>query len=190
MSFVAKAEKLFFDTGSPVSWLSATQYKKLPRREKLIAWADSQVGALEPSGNNRGPDVDIYIRTAGLNPIGNHFAWCACLIYWCALKAGYKPEELPRIGDCAAVRNWVKWAHNNDRLVSLPDRGYLIGWLNSNATGHIAVALGKYTLGVARTIEGNTDKDGGRDGNKCHKRVRTALSMRKRFRQFYIRMPD
>ena len=39
-----------------------------------------------PPGSNRGPKVDIYVSTTGLDPAGQ-FAWCACFVYWCFDKA-------------------------------------------------------------------------------------------------------
>ena len=49
-----------------------------------IAFAETQLGVEEqPKLSNRGPEVDEYLRSVGLNPVGQHYSWCAAFIYYC-----------------------------------------------------------------------------------------------------------
>ncbi len=163
---------------SPVSWLNDKQYLGLPDGHRAVAWADSQVGVRE-IGKNRGKQVLEYQAVAGLGNRGG-FAWCACFVYWCCLKAGIDACCLPRIGKCAAVRNWVSLARKQGKVQVNPARGRLFFWLDSRGYGHIGFCLGGSVLGVFRTIEGNTDgENGSRDGDGVYKRTRTTWGLRK-----------
>ncbi len=45
--------------------------------------AAEEIGVMEnPPGSNRGPKVDQYLRTVGLDPSNGSFAWCAAFVYW------------------------------------------------------------------------------------------------------------
>lgn len=170
---------------SPVRWLSDLSYAVLPGGHRAVAWADSQVGVRE-RGRNRGPEVQEYQAVAGLGS-GGGFAWCASFVYWCCLKAGMPTCGLPRIGSCAAVRNWVLHAGTKGALVSSAGRGRLFYWLNSDGTGHIGFCLGPAVLGVFRTIEGNTDgESGSREGDGVYKRTRTLWGLKSKARCGFI----
>jgi hypothetical protein len=70
--------------------------------------ASGEVGVTEqPPGSNRGPQVDDYLTTVGLNPAGGSFAWCSAFVYWCFRKAS---EELavpnPAVKTAGALDVW------------------------------------------------------------------------------------
>lgn len=162
---------------SSVNWLTDSQYIDLPTDQKAIAHADSQVGIRE-SGPNQGPQINLYQRTAGLGKFGGH-PWCACFVYWCLIRAKANPQKLPKIGDCAAVRNWHTWAKGQSRIQTQAKRGRLFYWLNADQTGHIGFCLGPSILGIFRTIEGNTDsQSGSREGHGVYKRTRTIWQLK------------
>lgn len=50
---------------------------------EAIKIATSQIGVRESGGANRGPQVDVYLRTVGLDPEGQHYSWCAAFVYYC-----------------------------------------------------------------------------------------------------------
>ena len=63
-----------------------------PNIALVMQFAVSQNGVMEDPkmGNNRGPQVDKYIQSVGLNPAGNPplgYAWCAAFVYWCYQQA-------------------------------------------------------------------------------------------------------
>lgn len=163
---------------SPVRWLTDSQYSRLPVEHRSVAWADSQVGVQE-SPINVGPRVEEYQEVAGLGR-GGGFAWCACFVYWCLIRAGVRSGRLPERGKCAAVRNWISWAESTGRVVKSPSRGTLFYWLDNNQRGHIGYCLGPAIFGIFRTIEGNTDSGAGsRDGDGVYKRFRTVAELRR-----------
>jgi hypothetical protein len=75
-----------------------------------LALARSQVGVREsPAGSNRGPEVDAYLRTVGLNPAAGSYAWCAAFVYWCfneAARSAGRPNPLPRTAGVLA--HWTR----------------------------------------------------------------------------------
>lgn len=170
---------------SPVTWLTDAKYSTAPLSERIVAWADSQVGVRE-HGWNKGPEVVGYQSAAGLGSKGG-FAWCAAFVYWCCERAGADMSKLPPRGKCAAVRNWRVWAIASGLGASVPDRGVLFYWLNRDGTGHIGICLSKPKLGVFRTIEGNTDSGAGsREGDGVYKRTRTTWGLAGRHRFGFI----
>ena len=59
-----------------------------PLAAAALRYAQSQVGQREqPKGSNRGPMVDKYLASVGLQP---GYAWCQAFVYWCYLQP--KPE--------------------------------------------------------------------------------------------------
>ena len=164
---------------SPVKWLSDRQYESATLPERMVAWADSQVGVKEvPKGSNRGPMVDEYEAYYGLK--GQ--PWCACFVAWCMNKAGFSKSQ---IGKSALVADWAN--QFKGKRVETPKRGDLGYWVTSKGTGHIFIVVG-YALGVVRTIEGNTNDDGSREGYEVCKRTRGIWGIRANTRWGFIRL--
>lgn len=154
-------------TTSPVKWMTDAEFMAAPIREKALAVADSLVGQRE-IGDNRGPFVQRLLAKVGLGP---GFPWCAAFISNCLVEAGFKGG--PSKGR-AAVRNWAKWAVDTAQITKEPERGDLFFWLNPNGTGHIGFFLGflPNSKTAFRTIEGNTNAGGSREGDGVYKRTR------------------
>lgn len=184
MAILPIIETRFAKTGSPVKWLKKAKYDSAPVTEKIVAWADALVGIREV-GDNKGFDVQRITSYAGLGSEGG-FAWCAMFVYFILRHAGVKADRLPKKGKCAAVRNWVAWAESKGRLRSTPARGRLFYWLGRNGQGHIGICLGGSVLGIFRTIEGNTNGGGSRDGDGSYKRTRTVSGMKRNYKFGFI----
>lgn len=162
---------------SPVRWLSDEAYRKAGFATRALAWAASQVGVRE-TGRNKGEMVEAYQEQAGLGK-GGGYPWCAAFVYWAYIKAGTPPNRLPNFGAAAAVRNWRDWAAKNDRLTDKPQRGDLFYWVGANGQGHIGFVTEVSILGFVKTIEGNTNDGGSRDGDGVYRRTRLFASIRK-----------
>lgn len=139
----------------------------------------------EEGGPNHGERVEDYLRTVGLGP-GN--PWCAAFVTWCLRKAGY--QQGPQQG-AGAVRNWAKWAEDRGKLLSggaFAKRGDLFLWLNANQTGHIGFVCEttkKAGLWWVRTLEGNSNENGSREGDRVVRKWRLATA---KFR--FVRLTD
>ena len=145
-----------------------------PFLAEVIAVAQSQIGTLEqPLGSNRGPQVDLYLRAAGLNPLAGSFPWCAAFLYWCCEQAAQKIGRAnPAIKTAGVLDLWNRAGRPGARRIlaaeaevnpDLVKPGQLFMIKTSETTGHTglieAVAAGKLT-----TIEGNTNDIGSREG--------------------------
>lgn len=61
-----------------------------PLLAAVLEFAATQIGVMEhPLGSNRGPEVDEYVRSVGLDPKGK-FAWCVAFTFFCFEKAAGK----------------------------------------------------------------------------------------------------
>jgi lysozyme family protein len=69
---------------------------------RVLEIAAAEVGVREvPLGSNRGPRVDEYIRSVGLDPTKGSYPWCMCFLYWCFREAASQlrtANRLPRTG--------------------------------------------------------------------------------------------
>jgi hypothetical protein len=151
-----------------------------------LEFALAEVGVLEePPHSNRGPRVDEYARTVGLNPAAG-LPWCVAFVYWCfeqaADRAG-KKNPLPKTA--GVLDHWRKasklagvaivkggTAVQNPRLV---EPGFLFAMDFGKGVGHIgfvAEILGAHLV----TVEGNTGADGTREGVGVFRRTQRRLS--------------
>lgn len=73
-----------------------------PLVERTLGIAAAEVGVMEvPPGSNRGPRVDEYLESVGLDPSDDSYPWCAAFVYWSFQKAAAQlgseiPVSVPR----------------------------------------------------------------------------------------------
>jgi CHAP domain/Putative peptidoglycan binding domain len=145
-----------------------------PMLTQVLVVAAGEIGIMEvPLGSNRGPKVDIYVSTTGLDPASGP-AWCACFVYWCFFTACNSlsiPNPCVRTAgvlDHWALANSVPSARRilpaeAQAQPSLIVPGTLFLLRTSSTTGHMgfiqAVQGNQLT-----TVEGNTNTNGSREG--------------------------
>lgn len=148
----------------PTFNLTEEVWNNLPIQEKALHWAASQLrlNAREiPAGSNWGPFVKIYLRAALLfSPA----FWCAAFGYWCIRQAGFTKKG-PKIP--ASTKSWIAWAYKNKVVVPLDQvqRGDIVVYYKEGVGGHLMFAADNVN-NVIRTIEGNSNTDGSRNGQK------------------------
>jgi len=145
---------------------------KATLRELVIDIAASQIGVVEqPRGSNRGPEVDVYIRTTGLNPAQDSYPWCVCFLYWVfepAAKVKGTVNPLPKTAGVIALWNLglhteaqvVRKSEANARSV-IPGMIFLLDL--GGGKGHAGLVIevdGDHII----TIEGNTNPGGSSNG--------------------------
>jgi cell wall-associated NlpC family hydrolase len=149
--------------------------------EAVVAKAKSQVGVLEsPLGSNRGPEVDEYLRRAGLNPKAGSYAWCAAFVYWCfdeAAKDVGKPNPAPktagvlemwRRAGAASLRRYTPAQAKADPALVKPGQLFFLD--TGSGTGHVGLIIGVEGMALT-TVEGNTTEiTGSREGIGVFKR--------------------
>ncbi len=141
--------------------------------EAVLAKAVSQLGVREVGRSNTGKEVNAYLQRAGCSP-GN--PWCAAFVYWCldeGCKAAGVANAMVRTAYCPSVESWGK-QHGVYRS-SGPQRGdqfltysTVDGVYRASHTGLVTEVSGS----TVRTIEGNTNDDGSREGYEVCRRSR------------------
>lgn len=165
-----------------VPWLNPEQEESLPKEIFALHIAATQKGVKEV-GNNWGPTVKLYLKAAG---VFSPAPWCAAFVTWCLKTAGYT-NKFPKYP--ASTLWWVNFAKENKIFkTSKPQRGDLFVW-NIKGQGHIgfiAEVQGQYL----RTIEGNTNDEGSREGYEVCERTRTINSIIGKTNGGFIRLGD
>jgi hypothetical protein len=154
----------------------ATDAGLSPFLRQVLSVAASQVGVREnPVGSNRGPEVDRYLRTVGLNPAGGSFAWCVAFLYWCFEQASQQ-DNLPDNPMFRTAGVHVLWHRSRDQArvrritpqqaaanFSLVQPGQIFCLDHGSGQGHMGIVESIHQ-GKMVTIEGNTNVGGSREG--------------------------
>lgn len=153
--------------------------------------ARTQIGVMEhPLGSNRGPEVDEYLRSVGLNPEGGHYAWCAAFVYYCYNVAAQKLGRANPVARTAGVMYHWNLAHDEHQVhalcipkvdaqhdPTLVRPGSIFIMSHGGGTGHTGL-VESVRGGNMVTIEGNTNDGGSREGIGVFRRTsRTIASM-------------
>lgn len=149
-------------------WLNQETFWLLPLTERALHIAAARIGEREIRRNSS-PWIDRFLSAVGLNP---GYAWCASFVYWSLIAAGWPADKLPQRRKAAGVVNWARWAEQNGLLTDEPRRGDLMFWVNPDGvTGHIGFITSAVGI-TLKTIEGNTDGDGSREGDGVYRKSR------------------
>jgi hypothetical protein len=137
----------------------------LEPRELLVEVFTSYVGVLEIGGNNRGPEVGMFLESVGL---GEGHPWCAAFVAYCLNMANIPHTMSAWSPSCCPETKTYYLASKKADLDNLSvQAGDVFGLYYSNLgrIGHTGFITewpeGKYCF----TVEGNTNSgDGSRDG--------------------------
>lgn len=148
--------------------------------------AATQVGVMEqPPGSNRGPQVDEYLRSVGLDPEDDSYPWCAAFVYWTFHKAAAQVGvENPCIRTAGVLEHWNKAGRAGITRVVPGDIQDDFSLLKPGLIFVISMDGGKGHMGIVEdfrddrliTIEGNTNLPGDREGGGVFRRHARKLS--------------
>lgn len=135
-----------------------------PLLAAALSVAASQIGVQETPGRaNRGPQVDAYLRAAGLDPEGEHYSWCAAFVYWCFQQAAERLGRAnPLVRTAGCLEHWNRAtcakvarqaALNNPSLIR---PGFIFIIDHGQGSGHTGIVESS-AGGLLTTIEGNTN---------------------------------
>ena len=140
-----------------------------------------------PRNSNRGPEVDAYLKRAGVNP---GLSWCCAFVYWCfdeAAKALGQANPMVRTAGCldhwnrapgqGARRILAAQAVRNPELVQ---SGMVFIMDHGGGLGHTGL-VEKVEGGLITTIEGNTDASRTREGGGVYRLTRKLVEVNKGF---------
>jgi hypothetical protein len=140
----------------------------------LVAAKEVDVHKVHEIKTNSSPRIDMYLKLAGGSP---GMPWCAAFVTWCLNTAGVKLKYLPLGAKALSACNYLEWARKNgiatDRA-EIVKRGDMFVWCDANKwQGHIGfVVETRKVLGMwfVRTIEGNSNDAGAREGIRVQRR--------------------
>jgi hypothetical protein len=160
-----------------------------------IATARDEIGVREvPSGSNRGPRVDEYLRGVGLDPTAGSFAWCAAFVYFCFGKAAAAANRRnPLVRTAGVLAQWNQAERHGGRRIrsteavarpELVKPGHIFILDYGRGVGHTGL-IASIRGGKLVTIEGNTNDGGSREGIGVFERQgRTITSINKGFIEY------
>jgi hypothetical protein len=157
--------------------------------QTLIQTAEAEVGVEEVNGSNCGPRVNEY-KAATWLPADKAWPWCAAFICWIAQEAMRKASihetarfKRPRTAGAWDFENW-SLAQDSTTWTRRPHRGDIQpGDIVIFRFSHIGLAVSAPDKnGNVRTIEGNTDAAGSREGGGVFRKVRRLDQIRSRIR--------
>jgi hypothetical protein len=131
----------------------------------LLEIAAKELGIREKTGNNDGKQVEVYLRSVGLNK-GN--PWCAAFVCWVYRQRGYAQ---PNSG-------WSPALFPTSHLVKLGSPGDVVGiyFVSLKRIAHVGI-IEKIDADWVYTIEGNTNLSGSREGDGVYRKVRPLKSI-------------
>jgi hypothetical protein len=159
--------------------------------EAVAQLAESRVGVRESGGANKGPRLQEFFDADHYDPNGpkpgdDGYAWCAAFVCWAVYQAVKDRRITFKRPTTPGAWDFERWAHEQDKSVILKKphggdikRGDIVVFKHS----HIGIAVGHATInGSVRTVEGNTNGSGGREGDGVYARVRSLREIRSRIR--------
>lgn len=159
---------------------------KLPQR--LVEIARKELGVEEVNGSNCGPRVNEYKAATNLPP-DESWPWCAAFICWVvreAMKAeGIKETATFKRPMTAGAWNFINWSlaqDNSTHTKKNPGDDIQPGDIVVFTFSHIGLAVDSPSGGVVRTVEGNTDALGSREGGGVWEKRRPLTKIRARIR--------
>lgn len=148
----------------------------VPVAQLFVGWVR------ETTGRNDGPWVEAIQRTTG-NKRGD--PWCASFVNF-VLDIAYRDlNPLPATASCDEL---LRFAKDRDLLMKtstgvVPGDVFLV-MRNPDDAIHTGIITGVGPGGLIRTIEGNTNREGSREGNGVWARERSSASL------FFVSVPD
>lgn len=138
--------------------------------DKAIEIAVGQIGTKEdPIGSNKGPQVDQYLKSVGLD---GGYSWCMAFVYWCfneAAKTAAPIGATPLYQTAGVLDAWIHRTKNQEHT---PQAGDIFIMDLGHGNGHTGIVEKINTDGTLGTIEGNTNDNGSREGYEVIRRVR------------------
>ena len=148
--------------------------------EKMVATARGEIGVSEVDGTNCGPKVDEYKAATWLDA-DKGWPWCAAFICWLireAMEEDVTTFKRPRTAGAWDFENWAKL-----ELRKPTNEDIKAGDIVVFTFSHIGIAVADVdSSGYVKTIEGNTNGAGSREGGSVLEKNRHVSKIRSRIR--------
>ena len=154
--------------------------------EKMVSLAREEIGVSEVDGSNCGPRVDEYKAATWLDA-DKGWPWCAAFICWLvreAMKGEDASFKRPRTAGAWDFENWAKQESNRGVELRKPtNEDIKAGDIVVFTFSHIGIAVADVdSSGYVKTIEGNTNGAGSREGGSVLEKNRHVSKIRSRIR--------
>lgn len=140
-----------------------------------------------PKNSNRGPEVDEYLRRAGVSPPN---AWCCAFVYWCFDEAAQKMGcSNPMVKTAGCLNHWNCAIGQGTRCIRKQEAvdnpavlkpGMVLVIDYGRGLGHTGFVV-KVEGAWLTTIEGNTNASQTREGGGVYRLTRKIVDINKGF---------
>lgn len=147
----------------------------LDKSECIVSTAKSQIGVMELTGKNDGPEVEAYLAVTAL---GKGYPWCAAFVSWTLVqcdvhnpKSAWSPSWFPN----------SKTIYTKGLKQKIPPQpGDVLGLYYSNLgrIGHVGI-VEDWGESWCVSVEGNTNEAGSRSGDGVYRKRRLTQSIYK-----------
>ncbi len=163
---------------------------KLTIPEAVARFAESRIGVRESGGANKGERLQEFFDSDSYDPNGprpgdDGYAWCAAFVCWAVYQAVRDRKIAFKRPTTPGAWDYERWAREQSKGVDLrkPHSGDIRrGDIVVFGFSHIGIAVSDAKNGMVRTVEGNTNASGGREGDGVYERIRPLVSIRSRIR--------
>jgi hypothetical protein len=172
---------LFGSATVPRSDASTDQF--LARVLQIAAAEEAKQVREVPKNSNRGPQVDTYLRRAGVDP---GLSWCCAFVYWCFDEAAQALRRAnPMVKTAGCLDHWHRAPRQGaqhiltSQAVENPDvvkPGMIFIIDHGGGLGHTGL-VEKVAGGLLTTIEGNTDASRTREGGGVYRLTRKIVEI-------------
>lgn len=149
---------------------STIQVEKKPVtiRDSLQKVFLSFVGVREATGRNDGAQVERFLRSVGL---GKGYAWCSAFVFYCFMQVGVH----------TTITAWSPSAENKKNIIykngkfkrePLPGDVGTLYYQSLGRIGHAFFYYKRHNDKMYKSVEGNTNGEGSRDGDGVYIRIR------------------
>jgi len=153
--------------------------------DKLVSLARNEIGVEEVEGSNCGVRVDQYKSATNLPP-HESWPWCAAFVCWLVREAvrtdGPYTFARPTTAGAWDFENWSKKQDNSTHTLRNPGNDIKAGDIVIFKFSHIGLCVRSAEAGRIRTVEGNTDAAGSREGGGVFEKSRSLDSIKTRIR--------
>lgn len=152
--------------------LTYDQWKALSTKERclrrLAHYCDKVHVQEDFPHNNRGEQIDAWTKLCKA-ALGS--PWCVIALFANLLESGADRSKLP--DNLAGTHALLEWAKANGRVTKQPHRGDWFVIIFDSRSGHAGAYVEDMFGGKFRSIEGNTNDEGSREGYEMARRERS-----------------
>ena len=156
----------------PTSWEESAPPTPIPGSiSNMLSTLRGEVGVRETS-KNQGPGIAKYWPSTSYGSSGysNREPWCAAFVSWVVESSGIITDNLP---NTASAYGLIDWARRNSQVkLTMQPRSVKEGDIVVFSFSHTGICTEASNGSTFKSIEGNTNAAGSREGNAVTEKTR------------------